>query len=334
MPLFKNSARCLPMKAEQSLKTREPTGFMHYYVSKNHNRLNGKTFSPEKINPHVCLNPKYGADVRSTPTAKVLLDSGAFQDRQKDSRVSIQAALSRQLVFEEKQGFTSELLVSYDRLVDESEGTGRNKKRVAHATAKKYVEETIDAAKYLADEREQLNPRRIVLSCQGTTVPQYIGCLKEILKFAEPDDVIGFGGFCIVGQRKSLSDQFFKILGQALPLIHKKQIERVHLFGVGYFPVLVRAHVMCRKAGITASYDTSSYEFNGVLGRVFNPLAPAMSPVFMPKDKHSLYHPAEIAKFNIAMVSDFWRRLNEVEPVDEARLVALTSGKGKRATRR
>jgi len=96
---------------------------MYFYVSKNHDRLNGKPFRPELVGERVCLNPKYRATVDTRRRPKVLLDSGAFQDRHADKRLTFGEALTRQLDFEEERGFTSELIVSYDRLVDEAEGS-------------------------------------------------------------------------------------------------------------------------------------------------------------------------------------------------------------------
>lgn len=292
---------------------------MQYYVSKNHNRLNGRQFSPEMMHNRICLNPKYAASV--SPAAKdtmVLLDSGAFQDRNSEARLSFSGALTRQLEFEDKQGFRSELIVSYDRLVDEEEGaSGRNKHRVSSQVANAYVEETINAAKFLADQRDDLAPRQLVLSCQGISLDQYVECVKEVLSFATADDAIGLGGFCIIGQKKRLCSQYYAILEQVLPLIKEHGINRLHLFGVGYFPPLVRTHAMCRQYGIQPSYDTSSYEFNGVIGRVFNPLAPGVSQVFRKDDKHYLYHPAEIAKMNIRLVANFWAELDRLPILDE-----------------
>lgn len=282
-----------------------------YYVSKNHDRLNAKDFQPELVNDRICLNPKYGATLGRPEQVKVLLDSGAFQDRQKHERLTFQAALNRQTAYEEDRRFTSELIVSYDRLVDETaEAKGRTKKRVSYRTAEKYVQETVDAGKFLADQRRNLRPRRLVLSCQGTTAPMYLDCVKEILSFSEKEDVIGFGGFCIVGQRPSLKGQLFTVLEQTIPRLKRKGIKRLHFFGVGYFPVLVRANVMCRRAGIEPSYDTSSYEFNGVVGRVFDPIRPGISQVFMKPDKRALYHPADLAALNIRLVTNFWDEVN------------------------
>lgn len=296
---------------------------MQYYVSKNNNKLNRREFTPELINNRVCLNPLYKVQLKRK--VNVLLDSGAFQDTKYQSRVSFARALGRQLEFETHSKFEAESIVSYDRMVDEAaspEGRGKNKRRVSYYTGERYVAETIDAAKYLADQRRDLRPRRLILSAQGVTSPQYLRCVKEILRFAEPTDILGLGGFCIIGQVPRLKKQYYKVLEAALPMVKRKGLKRVHVFGVGHFGVLVRTHMLCRSYGIIPSYDTSSYEFNSVLGRVFQPDVlhrgfdgPRMSPSLEKKDKYSVYHPRDWAHFNIELVSHFWERLNRQYPI-------------------
>lgn len=297
---------------------------MEYFVSKNHNRLNGRPFVPELYSNKLCLNPKYNVNIKSPAKVKVLLDSGAFQDLQRDQRLTFERALTRQLDFEERARFESSFIVSYDRIVDESPTVRgvRKKRRVSNDVAERYVTQTIEAAKFLADHRRELEPRRLVLSNQGITPDQYIGCLKEVLRFAEPQDAIGFGGFCIIGQVPRYTSDFEEVLRRSLPLLRKKRIRRIHIFGVGVFKTLIKTHVMCHKAGITPSYDTSSLELNAVYGRVWKPDTSLQGPsgvhltnVFGPKEKYSLYHPVDWALLNIEMVSLFWDRLNRMFPL-------------------
>jgi hypothetical protein len=298
---------------------------MEYFVSKNHDRLNKKPFAPESISQRICLNPSYPVSLQDGGTdTTILLDSGAFQDTGGKRRLTPQGALNRQLEYEAKRGFLADFLVSYDRIVDESPTVRgeRRKRRVGRGAADRYVEQTIAAAKYLADHREELRPRRLVLSNQGVSPNQYINCLTEVLKFAEPDDVIGLGGFCIIGQIPKFTKSYFAVLERALPLLKKKRIRRVHIFGVGVFKILIRTHVLCSRVGITPSYDTSSLELNAVFGRTFHPdtrgIGPAgvhLTSVFSKDDKYKLYHPCEWALFNIKIVNEFWRGLNEMYPL-------------------
>jgi hypothetical protein len=300
---------------------------MEYYVSKNHDRLNEREFSPEILTNKLCLNPKYKVTLKCPPKrVNVLLDSGAFQDIEEDERLSFKDALARQLTYEESVGFVSKFIVSYDRIVDESPTVQgkRLKRRVSEARAERYVKETIDAAKYISDERTELTPRRLVLSNQGTTPEQYVDCVKETLRFSEPEDVIGLGGFCIIGQVPRYVDDYFQVLGKVLPLMKRRGITRIHMFGVGVFKVLVKTHVMCHKYGITPSYDTSSPEFNAVFGKVFTPDTENVGPagvhlrkVFAKEDKYELYHPRDWAMMNIEMVNLFWERLNSMYPLKD-----------------
>jgi queuine/archaeosine tRNA-ribosyltransferase len=302
---------------------------MEYFVSKNHNTLNKRVFAPETITNRLCLNPKYGVYLQSPPAQmNILLDSGAFQDRERSQRLSFNDALDRQLRYEQHLGFVSKYIVSYDRIVDESpivQGK-RRKRRVSRRTADRYVEETIDAAKFFADQRRDLKPRRLVLSNQGVNPDQYVDCVKETLSFSHPSDVIGMGGFCIIGQVPKYTEDYFETLERTLPLLRKSGVKRLHLFGVGVFKVLIKTHVMCQKYGIIPSYDTSSPEFNAVFGKVFSPDIDFEGPegvhlrkVFDKGDKYRLYHPRDWAMLNIQMVNIFWDKLNELYPLPEER---------------
>jgi hypothetical protein len=290
-------------------------------------------FAPESVTKRICLNPKYNVTLgRKAPSAEVLLDSGAFQDIKKSERLTCQGALGRQIDYEDRIGFESKYIVSYDRIVDESPTVQgkRRKRRVSLSTAERYVDQTVEAAKYLADQRDELAPRRLVLSNQGVNPEQYLGCVKEILRFAEPQDVIGLGGFCIIGQIPRFTNDYIKVVRDVLPLLAKKRIRRLHIFGVGVFKTLIWTHVMCSRFGITPSYDTSSLELNAVYGRSFTPDLHGVGPsgvhltsVFSKEEKYKFYHPRDWAILNIEVVNEFWRRLNRLYPIaseDEARI--------------
>ena len=131
---------------------------MYYYVSKNHSKLNGRHYTPEKYNHRICLNPKYGVKLaREASALDIILDSGAFQDLHDNQRLSFQSALGRQLDFEERVGFTANYIVSYDRIVDETPTVQghREKHRVGRTKAERYVRDTIDAAKFISDNRHE-----------------------------------------------------------------------------------------------------------------------------------------------------------------------------------
>lgn len=253
---------------------------MRWYVSKTNNKLNRRLFRPESITPYLCVNPKYPVEVARSD-ALVLLDSGAFQDVAKDTRLTPAQALKRQLDCERRCGFVAEKIVSYDRLIDEQlDENGKQVKRrwdVAHADDA--VEETVLAAKFLASVRSDLAPRRLVLSCQGVTVDQYVGCAKRILDEIDPSDVFGYGGFCIIGQRRhSISAdgitypaQFIRTVEQTAPLLAEAGVKDAHVFGVLLLDALREATAILRRYGIELSTDSSSVERNSVIeGKVWN----------------------------------------------------------------
>ena len=298
---------------------------MQFFVSKNHNNLNRKPFSPETISPRLCLNPKYGVRLeRPAHGLEILLDSGAFQDINDHTRLTFENALQRQLAFEERVGFQSKYIVSYDRIVDETfnEDGKRLKLRVDGRTAKKYVDQTIDAAKHLADRRKELRPRRLVLSNQGVSPSQYTRCVKEVLSFSEKGDVIGMGGQCIIGQRPGLTKEYFDVLASILPMLRRKQIRRLHIFGMGTFPVLIKTQALCSKYGVVPSYDTSALEINARWGKFAVPGNPTdwipslhVTRVFGIEDKFDIFHPCDVAMFNIRLATHFWREIDKMYPL-------------------
>jgi hypothetical protein len=180
-----------------------------------------------------------------TDTIEGDLDSGAYTDVMDNKRLTYEAALDRQLMFErkatEKWGvlFQARRLVSYDRLIDEKWVAGeRRKERWTIKDGDKAVEETIAAATYLASRRADLSPRGLILSCQGVDAFQYQECMVEVLKLATPDDCIGLGGWCILGMRRSWMPTFWQTLRLILPMIAQTDVRRIHIFGVLYQPAL------------------------------------------------------------------------------------------------
>jgi hypothetical protein len=249
-----------------------------FYVSKNHSRLNGRPFRPEIHSDYLCLNPLYNTTIEHP--VNVLTDSGAFQDVDTANRLTFEDALDRQLQYEKKVGYVSEYLVSYDRLVDEQliEGS-KQKQRWEYDAAEQAVIETVGAAEYLAERRQQLAPRKLILSCQGVTIEQYVRCAKQIIRIMDKQDCFGFGGFCIIGQRRfsitpdgcTFPEQFARIVEQVMPMLQTAGIKRAHVFGVSYLPALKQAYPIALRHGIQFSTDTSSIERNSVIeGKVWS----------------------------------------------------------------
>lgn len=287
---------------------------MRFYVSKCHDTLNGRIYAPETITPYLCLNPYYNTTLKKYCRVNYILDSGAFQDVKTENRLTPENALIRQLNFEKKVGRKAEAIVSYDRLVDEQIEDGvQFKERVSVSLGKEYVEETIESAKYLCSQRKRLSGRKLVLSCQGATAPQYMECLKAILDIAEPEDIIGFGGFCILSKSTKYETEFYEVVNKGFPLIHENGNNRVHIFGMGVFRVLVQADIYARMNGIECSYDTSSPELNSVFGKSFNPIEGQMAAVFSKIHKMEGYIPADLALFNVKMITDYWEQISMMD---------------------
>lgn len=284
---------------------------MRFYVSKTRNILNGRPWTPEFISDYICLNPLYKVHLRRKDV-KILHDSGAFQDVDKDLRLTYQEALNRQLKYEQRYDFLSQRIVSYDRLVDEQlTDQGKKKCRVGEKIGWEYVKDSVDASIFLTQKREELEPRQLVLSCQGTTVEQYISCLKEIIKIASPKDCIGMGGFCIIGRNKTLQPQFFEIQKQAFPIIKEAGIQDIHLFGVTDIPVLRKWEELAKPYNFNLSTDSSAFERRSVFGSVFNPDTGKWKQKYIKADKYINYHPRDLALVNTINGIDYLNNLQK-----------------------
>lgn len=193
-----------------------------------------------------------------------LLDSGAFSDSPKD-RLTPEGALNRQLTFEDKASnkwggdWKAQAFVSYDLLVDEVWVSGkRHKRRWSISEADIAVNKTVEAAKYLVSQRQRLSPRRLILSAQGVDAIQYRECMQEILAVAGPNDIIGLGGWCILGRFKSWLPEFWRTLRITLPLIAQNGNKDIHIFGVLYQPALGGLLWLADYYGLRVSTDSSA----------------------------------------------------------------------------
>jgi len=204
-------------------------------------------------------------DVTEPWAVQALLDSGAFSDKP-ERRLTPPEALARQLAWERHAawrwnapGWQSAYLVSYDRLIDETWVAGiRHTRRWSVAAAEHAVEETVAAAAYLAGERARLWPRRVVLSCQGVDAGQYAACVHAVLAHAIPRDVIGLGGWCILGRWQSWLPTFEATLWHVLPLIAAAGLRHVHIFGVLWRPALGRLLWLADRYDLAISTDSSA----------------------------------------------------------------------------
>lgn len=193
-----------------------------------------------------------------------LLDSGAFSDSPA-KRLSPEGALQRQLQWEQHASerwsgpWHAHGLVSYDVLIDETwTGTRRHKRRWSVREAEWAVEETISAAQYLASQRQRLAPRRLVLSCQGVDASQYSDCATEILRVAQPGDILGLGGWCILGLWQSWLPEFWATLRAVLPMAASAGLNHIHIFGVLWEPALAGLAWLADQYGLCVSTDSTA----------------------------------------------------------------------------
>lgn len=231
-----------------------------------------------------CFTAAYGPHSRFTPQeaagVRALLDSGAFSDPP-ERRLTPEGSLERQLRWEGAAArnwgldWSAEALVSYDRLIDEKWSGGvRRKERWGVREADRAVRETVEAARWLASQRDRLRPRTLALSCQGVDAAQYRECVQGVLAHAQPQDWIGLGGWCILGQRRHWMPTFHQAMRRCLPLIADHGVRRVHVFGVLYRPALGALLWLCDSLGLACSTDSTSPVLAATLKGSGNALAP------------------------------------------------------------
>lgn len=259
--------------------------------------LNEKYWNYHPIDPgeYVCIAPFTSGEVKDKKTGEVigrvlrkthvlideakvkhiLLDSSAFSDGIEldengviieNKRLSFDHALQRQIAhaYEFRYAHLVDELVSYDLLIDEVWKDGaRSKDRWSVDAAEFAVQETINAAEYLASQRQRIDNVfghhvKLVLSAQGVEAEQYRRCTEAIVKVMKPDDVFGLGGWCITGLRRHemlpaaavMLPGVFEVLGNA-------GVKRVHVFGVIIPALLGFLLYLCDEYGIQLSTDSS-----------------------------------------------------------------------------
>jgi hypothetical protein len=237
-------------------------------------------YSPEP-GPFACVSPIYGnATSRKRGTTPVILpgvqviqDSGAFSDGPGE-RCSFRAALVRQERHAERYGYANQIAAraSYDLLIDEmwseSEGCGvliRRKQRWTETAAEEAVRETVQAARFLAAHRNGLP---CILSAQGVTPHQYLRCVQQIVPLMQKNDILGLGGWCVVGKVPAqLLPVFRETMALLLPFLGREGISRVHLWGVIFAQALASLLWLCDQYGITLSTDSIGPSVRPAFGR-------------------------------------------------------------------
>jgi hypothetical protein len=193
-----------------------------------------------------------------------LLDSGAFTDPP-HKRLMPEQALDRQLAWELiasgkwSAPFQAHGLVSYDLLIDETWiASERHKRRWSVQQAESAVRTTVEAAAYLASQRDRLAPRRLILSAQGVDALQYAECAAGVLRHAQQSDWFAFGGWCILGRFTRMLPVFWQTLHLVLPMVKVAGLRHVHIFGVLYLPALGGLLHLADHYGLTVSTDSTA----------------------------------------------------------------------------
>lgn len=254
-----------------------------FYPSKNHDRLNGRPFHPERVSGRACVNPKHRIKY-VLPGTLALCDSGAFQDIDDCVRLSPRQALERQLMLEAQILFNSnslklppnlrigwdwhfEAVVIYDQMagVDEEIVDGKKvKRRGTIETAASAVAETLRSAEYYHTQRARIAGALCFVG-QGVTPDQYINdCLIPMSAMMRAGDWFAYGGFCILGKVPSLLPVFYETFTRSLPILKDAGIKRLHLLGVNV-PEAVTFAVKAIKLGgwFELSNDNSGPEVAG-----------------------------------------------------------------------
>lgn len=200
---------------------------------------------------------------------ELLYDSCAFTDVLTGDRITPEAALRRQL--DTLRGLPTippeVWLVSYDRLIDEKHIAGsRIKERWSVEDGELAIVQTVEAAQYLNSQRHRLDGYKLVMSCQGVDAPQYQRCVERVLEVCQPNDVLGLGGWCILGKQKRWLPVFWEVCDRVIPIIAQAGLKQIHIFGCTWYksmkgfpePPLIRLLRACDEHGLNLSVDSRS----------------------------------------------------------------------------
>lgn len=255
---------------------------MIIFVSKTRDTLNGKILPIDEMSDFICLSPYYKQVTLKNENVKILLDSGAFQDTKKDSRLSFEEALERQFKFESKLNRKCDYIVAYD-LID-------------------CIETTINANKFLLNQ--SLDNRKKVIMTQGNGLEDYIFCLEENINLLNDSCILGLGGISKAANNNKLKEKIF----MSIKIINSHaNVNHVHLFGVGSISFLKDVKSKLRK-DIKFSCDSSTFEFQSVMGKELQ-LNGKWIKKYTKEDKYINYHPCDMAIKNIT------RAINLIEMI-------------------
>lgn len=244
---------------------------IRFYCGVNETTWNHHPIEP---GPYACISPVYGRTLRTkmvnrvrVPASTLIIqDSGAFSDGP-GQRLSIEAALDRQVAHATTYGYAAQVThrASYDLLIDEKWEAGRrHKERWSELDAEDAVAETVRAAAYLAQHRRGVGA---VLSAQGVSAKQYLACAGQVVPFLAPGDILGLGGWCILGKIRSLRAVFAETMTLLFPFLEREGVKQVHLWGVCWTPALEIVAWFAALYGIHVSVDSAHPSLHPVQGQ-------------------------------------------------------------------
>lgn len=231
------------------------------YCGVGERNWNGEPIAP---GGYACISPISGRTARTRkenwvyvpPDTQVIQDSGAFSDNWTE-RLSFSDALDRQIRHGQKHGYVSQIThrATYDLLIDEVWNDGnRQKRRWSVLEAESAVDETVQAAAWLNKHREGMP---LIISAQGVDAAQYLRCVQRLMPLIQTGDIVGLGGWCIIGKMsRQMMPVFQETVKIVIPFLAQEGIDRVHIWGVIYPPALATLYHACSQHQIQVSTDS------------------------------------------------------------------------------
>ncbi len=239
--------------------------------------------------PYACISPivRHGdkdgfvahSGVYVPDGVQVLQDSGAFGEPMsagRAARLSFADALKRQQAHAARYDYAHKIAyqASYDLLVDHrlseaaylSGAFRRSILRCAESDGEEAVEVTIRAARFL-DQHRHHDGYPLALNVQGVTPEQYLRCVQAVVPLLRGGDMLGLGGWCVLGRLPRMMGDFLQTLALVMPFLARESVSRVHLYGCIYTPALAAALAMCDQYGIMLSNDSAFPSFGPRVGK-------------------------------------------------------------------
>jgi hypothetical protein len=229
--------------------------------------------------PYACISPiagagkhTYGINSLFVPDGTgVLQDSGAYAETFGTRRLSFEDALQRQERHAEMYHYADKIVyrASYDLLVDHRfsrvPGSSRRKiQRIPESSGRVAVERTVQAAQFLNQHRNGYN---LALNVQGATPGQYLQCVEQVVPLLRDSDILGLGGWCVLGRLPSMMGDFLQVLAAIMPVLAREKVQRVHLYGCIYTPAIAALLAMCDAYALSMSLDSAFPSFAPRLGK-------------------------------------------------------------------